>query len=51
MPLAFTQHLQAQIDAAKADGLYKNERVITSQQQADISVSDGSQVVNFCANN
>ena len=51
MPLAFTQHLQAQIDAAKADGLYKNERGITSQQQADISVSDGSQVVNFCANN
>lgn len=51
MPLAFTQHLQSQIDAAKADGLYKNERVITSQQQADIAVSDGSQVVNFCANN
>ena len=32
-------------------GLYKEERVITSQQSAEISVSTGATVVNFCANN
>ena len=32
-------------------GLYKEERVITSQQSAEISVSTGATVINFCANN
>jgi len=32
-------------------GLYKEERVITSQQAAEISVSTGANVINFCANN
>ncbi len=35
----------------KAAGLYKNERVITTPQGADIKTSDGKEVVNFCANN
>ncbi|HEY3504598.1 MAG TPA: glycine C-acetyltransferase [Actinocatenispora sp.] len=35
----------------RADGLYKAERVITSPQDAGITVADGSRVVNFCANN
>jgi glycine C-acetyltransferase len=43
--------LQSQIEATKQDGLYKKERVITSQQQADIDVANGDHVVNFCANN
>ena len=51
MSAAFISHLQAQIDATKQDGLYKKERVITSQQQADINVTDGDHVINFCANN
>lgn len=51
MSQPFIQHLQAQIEQVKQDGLYKRERVITSQQQADIKVSDGAQVLNFCANN
>ena len=42
----FTEELQ-QIEAA---GLYKHERVIQSQQSAQITVG-GNQVLNFCANN
>ena len=48
---AFLAHLNKQIDAVKQDGLYKKERIIESQQQADISVSGGEHVINFCANN
>lgn len=33
---AFLQHLQQQLDDVTAEGLYKAERIITSQQQADI---------------
>ncbi|MDY6974683.1 MAG: glycine C-acetyltransferase [Pseudomonadota bacterium] len=51
MSAAFISHLQSQIEATKEDGLYKKERVITSQQQADIGVDGGEQVINFCANN
>ncbi len=43
--------LRATLDQIRADGLYKGERIITSPQDADITVSDGSQVLNFCANN
>ncbi len=35
----------------RADGLYKNERVIASPQRAMIEVADGAQVLNLCANN
>ncbi len=48
---AFFSQLQQQIEDVKAEGLYKNERVITSQQQAQIEVASGDKVVNFCANN
>ncbi len=48
---AFFSQLQQQIDEVKAEGLYKSERVITSQQQAQIEVASGDKVINFCANN
>ena len=51
MSAAFISHLQSQIEATKEDGLYKKERVITSQQQADIGVAGGEHVINFCAYN
>lgn len=51
MSEAFIEHLRSQIQGVKEDGLYKRERVITSQQQADIDVSNGDHVINFCANN
>jgi glycine C-acetyltransferase len=47
----FLQFLAREIETLQENGLYKNERVITTQQQAEISVSDGESVLNFCANN
>ncbi|MFN7096773.1 MAG: glycine C-acetyltransferase [Gammaproteobacteria bacterium] len=47
----FKQHLQREIQGLHEAGLYKHERVITSPQQADITVNSGEHVVNFCANN
>lgn len=44
-------HLQNEIQQIKEDGLYKKERIIASEQGADITLTDGSQVINFCANN
>ena len=44
---AFLQHELAEIESA---GLYKNERVITSPQSAEITVGD-KKALNFCANN
>ncbi|MCK9331150.1 MAG: glycine C-acetyltransferase [Candidatus Cloacimonetes bacterium] len=35
----------------KEQGLYKNERIITSEQSAHIQVSNTKSVMNFCANN
>jgi glycine C-acetyltransferase len=51
MSQGFISHIQAQLDAAKNDGLYKKERIITSQQNADITVANNEHVINFCANN
>ncbi|WP_286234292.1 glycine C-acetyltransferase [Thalassotalea sediminis] len=48
---SFYQHLNEQIEQVKQDGLYKNERVITTAQQAQIAVNTGEEVINFCANN
>lgn len=47
----FFDYLSQELDNLKHTGLYKHERVITSQQQAVITVDDGSEVLNFCANN
>lgn len=43
--------LQNELENIRKAGLYKNERVITSPQGADIKTSDGREVINFCANN
>lgn len=47
----YLRSLQLDIDKLKEAGLYKNERVITSPQQAIIRLTDGSEVINLCANN
>jgi glycine C-acetyltransferase len=47
----FIEHLKTQIQELKDGGLYKDERVIDSQQSADIHVITGESVINFCANN
>ena len=46
----FYQHLNEQLEQTKSDGLYKKERIITSDQSSEITVN-GQQVLNFCANN
>jgi glycine C-acetyltransferase len=43
--------LQKELESIKEAGLYKQERVITTPQAADIKVSTGQEVINFCANN
>lgn len=45
------EYLQKEIQDIKDNGLYKEERIITSQQGAEITVSTGEKVLNFCANN
>lgn len=45
------QHLENELEEIKAAGLYKKERIITSPQGAEITVSTGETVLNFCANN
>lgn len=44
-------HLQKEIQEIKDNGLYKRERIITSPQDAAITISTGQEVINFCANN
>lgn len=43
--------IQAILHEIVSAGLYKEERIITSQQAAEIHVSTGQDVLNFCANN
>jgi glycine C-acetyltransferase len=39
------------LEEIRQAGLYKNERIITTPQNVEIKVQDGSKVLNFCANN
>ena len=45
------KHLQKTIEDIKADGLYKDERIIAGPQKANIKIRGGLEVLNFCANN
>lgn len=45
------EHLQKELEEIKDNGLYKKERIITSPQDAEITISTGEKVINFCANN
>jgi glycine C-acetyltransferase len=51
MTNAFLSHLSQELEALRAGGLYKAERVITSKQAGEIAVASGERVLNFCANN
>src|SRR5574343_87298 len=46
----YLKHLQNELENIENDGLYKRERIITSQQSAEI-VANGKSLLNFCANN
>lgn len=43
--------LQKELAEIEQAGLYKKERIIVTPQGADIKVSTGDEVINFCANN
>jgi len=46
----FVERIQAEVEEIKQSGLYKTERIIESEQGAEIIVN-GNKVLNFCANN
>jgi len=45
------QHLSEELKLLRTSGLYKQERIISSPQDAVITLTDGRKVINFCANN
>jgi glycine C-acetyltransferase len=45
------QHLQTELQTIEENGIFKKERIITSPQGAEITISTGETVLNFCANN
>lgn len=51
MNKSFLEYLTQQVDELKKTGLYKEEREITSPQQANITIAGGKKVLNLCSNN
>lgn len=45
------EHLQKELQTIEENGIFKKERIITSPQGAEITISTGETVLNFCANN
>ncbi|WP_374369699.1 glycine C-acetyltransferase [Dongia sp.] len=48
---SYLDHIDATLAQIRADGFWKAERVIATPQDAAITLADGQQVLNFCANN
>ncbi len=48
---SFYQHLRDELDAIRAAGLDKRERILTTPQGAHVRTADGREVINLCANN
>ena len=49
--MSLNTRIADELDAIREQGLFKNERIITSPQSAQITLADGRHVLNFCANN
>jgi len=45
------EYLQSELQTIEENGIFKKERIITSAQDAEITISTGEKVLNFCANN
>ncbi|MDQ1167791.1 glycine C-acetyltransferase [Flavobacterium sp. SORGH_AS_0622] len=45
------EYLQSELQTIEENGIFKKERIITSPQGAEIKISTGETVLNFCANN
>ncbi len=48
---AFRNHLRNELDLIRADGLFKDERILSSPQGSHVRLSGGQEVLNMCANN
>ena len=46
-----SSHLSDQIETLKQEGLFKAERIISSPQDGTVTLADGAEVINLCANN
>ena len=44
-------HLSQELQEIEQQGLFKKERIITSAQDAEITLNTGETVLNFCSNN
>ena len=51
MPDDFYQQIESTLGQIRADGFYKNERLIASPQRPALALQSGAEVINFCANN
>ena len=51
MTSRFIEHLSNETAAIREAGLYKDERILASPQDAVITLDDGTEVINLCANN
>lgn len=51
MNTQFSSHIDQTLEDIKQAGMYKDERIIASQQAAEIELASGQKVLNFCANN
>src|SRR5689334_23330654 len=49
--MSLTERYANTLDEIRQAGLFKSERIITSPQSAQITLADGREVLNFCANN
>src|SRR5690606_29568771 len=49
--MSLTDRYTHELDTIREAGLFKAERIINSPQSAQITLDDGSTVLNFCANN
>ena len=47
----FEAYIKEELEKIKSADLYREERIITSPQEASIRLADGREVLNFCANN
>jgi len=45
------EYLKTELHQLKEDGLFKEERIIVTPQDAVIKIDTGEEVINFCANN
>ena len=50
MTKSFYSSINKEVKSIKSDGLFKEERLISSPQGTKVTLNDGSEVLNFCAN-